>query len=129
MIRKTVLLVVLLIGCSACTKWGEPRGLASSLGAEPRPESLKLVMADREGVLEAPRMVGDSITGLTRDLFFARGYERGSCPGEGAGCVAVAMPADKVMWVEVRESDGKKTASWIFLGASVAALATCLALC
>jgi len=74
-------------------------------------------------------MVGDSISGLTHDLFFARGYETGPCPGEGQGCVSVTIPASKVQWVEVRESDGKKTASWIFLSASVAALATCLAVC
>jgi hypothetical protein len=127
--RKAVLLIALLTCLVGCTKWSEPRGLASSFGAQPQPDRLKLVLSDRQGVLETPRLVGDSIKGLTRDLAFARGYETGPCPGDGQGCVSVTIPASKVQWVEVRESDGKKTASWIFLSASVAALATCLAVC
>ena len=127
--RKAILLVTLLTWSSACTKWSEPQGLASSLGAQQQPDRIRLVLSDRQGVVEAPKMVGDSINGQTHDLFFARGYERGPCPGEGQGCVSVTIPASKVQWVEVRESDGKKTASWIFLSASVAALATCLAVC
>ncbi len=127
--RKAILLVTLLTWSSACTKWSEPQGLASSLGAQQQPDRIRLVLSDRQGVVEAPQMIGDSINGLTRDLFFARGYERGPCPSGERSCVAVMIPASKVQWVEVREHDGKKTLSWVFLSASVAALATCLAIC
>ena len=126
--RKAVLVTVVLL-LASCTSWSEPRGLASSMSAQPQPDRLKLVLNDRQGVLEAPRLVGDSISGETRDLFFARGYERGPCSGGGQGCVSVTIPAGDVEWVGVREHDGKKTASWVFLSASVAALATCLAIC
>lgn len=127
--RKAILLVTLLIWSTGCTKWSEPQGLASSLGAQPQPDRIRLVLSDRQGEVEAPTMVGDSISGMTRDLFFARGYETGPCPGEGGSCVTVMIPASKVQWVEVREPDSKKTWSWVFLSASVAALATCLAIC
>ncbi len=127
--RKAILLITLLTWCSACTSWSEPQGLSSSLGVQPQPDRIRLVLADRQGVVETPAMVGDSISGQTRDRFFARGYETGPCPGGGQGCVTVMIPASRVQWVEVREYDGKKTLSWVFLSVSVAALATCLAVC
>ncbi|UCG75334.1 MAG: hypothetical protein JSV95_11455 [Gemmatimonadota bacterium] len=128
MSRRIMILLLLVAGTAACTKWSEPQDLSSSLGAAERPERLRVVLRDRQGVLDSPAMVGDSVMGLTRNVAFASGYEVGPCPAEGGECV-VKIPSRDVVWVEIRQHDGKKTASAIFLYSSIAALATCLAIC
>jgi hypothetical protein len=128
MSRRVMALLLLIAWTVACTKWSEPQDLSSSLGTAERPEQLRVVLRDRQGVLESPAMVGDSVMGRTRDVPFASGYEVGPCPAEGGECL-VKIPSRDVVWVEIRQHDGKKTASAIFLYSSIAALITCLVIC
>ena len=127
--KVAVLVTTLLACCVACAKWSEPQDLRSTLGAKQPPDRVKLVLNDRQGIVESPRMVGDSIFGQTSDRLLARGYETGPCPDQSGGCVAVSIPTRDVAWIEIREPDGRKTGGWVLLSASTALLAVCLALC
>ena len=100
--RRVVSALLLVVYLPACTSFQATTQPLSELTAPPKPaEKVRITTSDgKQRDVDAPRVVNDTLYGSA--------WETG--PGGKPAAVAVALPLSEIRAVEVRKSDGSKTA-------------------